>query len=70
MENNLCKHHFFPPRVGEGEGYFKGQLGNFGHLILTQGFDPKFCRFSNSARLPSLLMLCATSWSPRSFVHG
>ena len=38
-----------PPRVGDGEGYFKGQLGNFGHLILTQGSDPKFYRFSNSA---------------------
>ena len=50
MENNLCKHHFFPPRVREGEGHFKGQLGNFRHLILTKGFDPKFCRFSKSAK--------------------
>ena len=39
-----------PARVGEDEGYCKGQLGNSGHLILTQGFDHKFCRFFNSAR--------------------
>ena len=33
----------FPLKMGEGV-YFKGQLGDFGHLILTQRFDPRCCQ--------------------------
>ena len=33
----------FPPRVGEG--YFRGQPGNFGHLIFTLRFDLNFVDF-------------------------
>ena len=70
LQKTIYANITFSPRVGEGEGYFRGQLGNFGQVIFTQGFDPQFCRFSNSARKSPLLMLFATSWSPYLFVHG